>query len=99
MGAGVALALFDDNLVDALARHLEVLGETGLAALDERPVVEHVAHGAAESFGALWISFGHHFVSDTLDIRIKRGSCERVTGFGPGCDSDITAHAGQPGRC
>jgi hypothetical protein len=38
---------FYDDLVYALARDLEVLGEARLAALDERPVVEHVADGAA----------------------------------------------------
>jgi hypothetical protein len=44
---GAAVPFFDDNLVYALPGDLEVLGEPRLAALNERPVVEHVAHGAA----------------------------------------------------
>src|SRR5947208_257231 len=63
------LSLFADDLVYALARDLEMLGEAALAAGDQRVVVEHVANRLAKLLCALRIAFGHGVFSDTLDTR------------------------------
>lgn len=60
-------ALIDDELVHALPRNLEVLGEPRLAPGDERASFEHVPDRFPELLSTLGVTFGHVAFSDTLD--------------------------------
>ena len=52
-------ALFDDDLMDALPRHLEVLRQARLIALRETVSLEQIPDRDAKLLRALWIPLGH----------------------------------------
>ena len=54
-----AQALFNDDLMDALPRHLEVLRQARLIALSETVSLEQVTDRDAKLLRALWIPLGH----------------------------------------
>jgi hypothetical protein len=67
------LPLFDHDLMDPLARDLEMLGEPGLVAFGEAIPLEQVADGDPELLGALWVPLGHDLgVSVSLALTTLR---------------------------